>query len=126
MYNLSFEKTRLKELIEIFPEYEDGLIKIIDRLKDLMIPFQKGWYKTPKMKGSYSIKNVLPALVPDHSYDHLAIKNGGDASSMFTAKLMGSFSGDWDKVRMQLLDYCSLDTKAMVLILHEIIRKIES
>lgn len=126
VYNLSFEKTRLKELIEIYPEYEEGLIKIIDRLKDLMIPFQKGWYKTPEMKGSYSIKNVLPALVPDHSYDHLEIKNGGDASSIFTTKLMGSFSGDWDKVRKQLLEYCSLDTKAMVLILHEILRKIES
>jgi hypothetical protein len=92
----------------------------------LKTPFQKGWYKTPEMKGRYSIKNVLPALVLDHSYDHLAIKNGGDASSIFTAKLMGSFSGDWDKVRQQLLDYCSLDTKAMVLILHEIFRKIES
>lgn len=57
----------------------------------LKTPFQKGWYKTPEMKGRYSIKNVLPALVLDHSYDHLAIKNGGDASSIFTAKLMGSF-----------------------------------
>ena len=42
-----------------------------------MIPFQQKWYYTPKMKGSYSIKYVLPALAPDLSYNDLDIKEGG-------------------------------------------------
>ena len=48
-----------------------------------MVPFRERWYYTPEMQGSYSIKKVLPALVPDLSYDNLDIKGGGVASSTF-------------------------------------------
>ena len=44
-----------------------------------MMPFQKKWYYTHEMKGSYSIKFVLPALVPELSYDELEIKEVGTA-----------------------------------------------
>jgi hypothetical protein len=47
-----------------FVEYSNELRGIVNRLKDLIIPFQQKWYYTPEMKGSYSIKHVLPALVP--------------------------------------------------------------
>ncbi len=49
---------------------------------DLMTPFRKN-YRLPGMNGSYSIKSVLPALVPELNYDSLAIGNGGDASAAF-------------------------------------------
>ena len=48
-----------------------------------MIPFQQKWYYTPEMRGSYSIKYVLPALVPELSYNDLDIKEGGTASNTF-------------------------------------------
>ena len=51
-------------------------MQISDSLKDLMIPFQLKWYYTPEMRGSYSIKFVLPALVPELSYNDLEIKEG--------------------------------------------------
>ena len=83
VYNIGFERGKLNDLIEVFPEYSKELRGIINRLKDLMIPFQQKWYYTPEMRGSYSIKYVLPALVPELSYDGLPIKEGATASNTF-------------------------------------------
>ena len=122
VYNIGFERSKLVDLIEVFPKYSDKLKNIINRLKDLMIPFQKKWYYTPEMKGSYSIKNVLPAMVPELSYNDLEIKEGGIASDTFLQMINKSFKGDEGIKRKQLLEYCKLDTEAMV----EILKKLES
>jgi hypothetical protein len=94
---------------------------IINRLKDLMIPFQQGWYYTSAMKGSYSIKNVLPALVPELSYKDLNIQEGESASSIFEQMAAESFNGDENQTREDLLEYCKMDTWAMVKILEVLI-----
>lgn len=120
VYNIGFERGKLNDLIEIFPEYSNELRGIVNRLKDLMIPFQQKWYYTPEMRGSYSIKSVLPALVPELSYDHLEIKEGGTASNTFLSMVNGSFEGDVEDKRRQLLEYCKMDTFAMVLILDKL------
>ena len=117
VYNIGFERGKLNDLIEVFPEYSDELRGIVNRLKDLMIPFQQKWYYTPDMKGSYSIKAVLPALVPELSYNELDIKEGGTASNTFLSMVNGTFEGDVKKTRNQLLEYCKLDTYAMFKIL---------
>ena len=117
VYNIGFERGKLNDLSEAFPEYSDELSEIINRLKDLMIPFQKKWYYTPEMKGSYSIKSVLPALVPGMSYDELEIKEGGSASNIFLSMVKGTFTGEDEKTRDNLKEYCKLDTLAMVEIL---------
>ena len=93
---------------------------IVNRLKDLMIPFQQKWYYTPEMRGSYSIKSVLPALIPDLSYNDLDIKEGGTASNTFLSMVNGTFEGDVEETRKQLLEYCKLDTYAMVRILDKL------
>ena len=85
-----------------------------------MTPFQQRWYYTPQMKGSYSIKYVLPALVPELSYQDLEIKEGGTASNTFTQMVTGEFQGDLQKTRTDLLEYCKLDTYAMVKILEKL------
>ena len=120
VYNLGFEKGKLKDLIDIFPQYANELIGIIDRLKDLMIPFQQRWYYTPEMKGSYSIKYILPALVPEFSYDSLEIKEGGTASNTFLSMVNDTFNGDIDEKRKHLLEYCTMDTYAMIKILDKL------
>jgi hypothetical protein len=85
-----------------------------------MISFQEKWYYTPEMKGSYSIKYVLPALVPELSYDSLPIKEGGAASNTFLSMVNGTFDGDVKETRRQLLEYGKLDTYAMVKILEKL------
>ena len=86
-----------------------------------MIPFQKRWYYKPEMQGSYSIKKVLPALVPSLSYKDLNIQEGGTASSTFSQMAQGIFNGEVEQTRKDLLEYCKLDTLAMVKIL-EVLR----
>ena len=86
-----------------------------------MIPFQQKWYYTPEMKGSHSIKYVLPALVPELSYNDLDIKEGGTASNIFLSMVNETFEGDVQKTRRQLLEYCELDTYAMVKILERLL-----
>ena len=120
VYNISFERGKLNDLAEVFPIYSKAIKDIVIRLKDLMMPFQKKWYYTPEMKGSYSIKFVLPALVPELSYNELEINEGGKASNTFLSMVNGSFKGDTAKVRSQLLEYCKLDTYAMVKILERL------
>ncbi|MDB4716976.1 DUF2779 domain-containing protein, partial [Flavobacteriaceae bacterium] len=122
VYNIGFERGKLNDLIEVFPQYSNDLKGIINRLKDLMIPFQQKWYYTPEMKGSYSIKYVLPALVPELSYNDLDIKEGGTASNTFLSMVNGSFKGDVKETRRQLLEYCKLDTFAMVKILEKLLQ----
>ncbi len=120
VYNISFERSKLLELAETFPEFSKPLKAITERMKDLMIPFQKKWYYTPKMKGSYSIKNILPALVPELSYQSLNIKEGATASLTISQMIEGNFKGDLDQTKKDLLEYCKLDTLAMVKILEKI------
>ena len=122
VYNISFERGKLKNLIKNFPNYSLQLTSIINRLKDLMLPFKNKWYYSPKMKGSYSIKYVLPALVPDLSYDNLDIKDGGTASNIFLSMVNGTFNGNVKETRKQLLEYCYMDTFAMVKILEKLIQ----
>ena len=120
VYNIGFERGKLNDLIEVFPEYSYELRGIVNRLKDLMIPFKQKWYYTPEMRGSYSIKAVLPALVPELSYNDLDIKEGGAASNTFLSMVNGTFEGDVEEIRNQLLEYCKLDTFAMYKILDKL------
>lgn len=113
VYNQSFEKTRLVELAREYPIFRTAIDSVINRMADLMILFRKH-YRLPTMQGSYSIKYVLPSLVPELSYNSLDIGNGGDASAAFYNL---SNETDLEKVettRLALLEYCGLDTLAMV------------
>jgi len=120
VYNQSFENTRLIELKEDFPRYRERIEAIQARLVDLMIPFRKKHWSLPAMNGSYSIKAVLPALVPELSYDGLAICNGGDASAAFYNLKFEKDEAVVKQTREHLLKYCELDTMAMFRILEKI------
>ncbi|MBK7958755.1 MAG: DUF2779 domain-containing protein [Bacteroidetes bacterium] len=124
VYNIGFEKTRIRELICDFPHWEDALNTLNDRLVDLMRPFRSKHYYLPEMQGSYSIKKVLPALVPSLSYEHLTINNGGDASSIFYNLRKEEDAAKVKEIRAALREYCGLDTWAMVKILEKINEKL--
>lgn len=114
-YNQSFEKLRLKELAERFPEDADFLYDLMERVVDLLPVFQGGFCYFPAMKNSASIKSVLPAIAPDFTYENLEIQDGGSASSLFHQSIEnGNFINE--NLRENLLKYCERDTMAMVVI----------
>ncbi len=123
-YNMSFEKGINAKLAESFPEFSYHLFSINENIKDLMFPFQKKYYVTPQMQGSYSIKYVLPSLVPEmaEAYKSLnGIQNGSDAMNAFP-KLSSMNIEEKEETRAALLEYCKLDTLAMV----EVLKKLRS
>lgn len=117
VYNKGFETGRLKEIAQDFPEFKSPIQHVLKRIEDLMTPFQQKHYYTPAMKGSYSIKHVLPALVPSFSYEDLEINNGENASLAFANLLYEKDPERINQVRNNLLAYCEMDTLAMVEIL---------
>ena len=122
-YNMGFEKSVIKNLAETYEDIADHLLKIHDNIKDLMIPFQKHYYYTEAMQGSYSIKYVLPALYPDDpslDYHNLeGIHHGGEASAAFP-NMKNMSPSEAEKTRENLLKYCGLDTYAMVKVLEKL------
>lgn len=64
-----------------------------------MIPFQQKCYYNAEMKSSYSIKYVLPALVPKLSRNNLEIKEGGKVSNTFLSIVNKTFESDFDGTR---------------------------
>ncbi len=116
-YNMSFEKGRIRELAQLYPDLREHLLNIHDHIADLMVPFQKRWYYCAAMEGSYSIKYVLPALFPNDpalDYHNLEeVHNGAEASATFAA-MQTMTPEELALSRANLLKYCELDTYAMV------------
>lgn len=118
-----YESRILRELAAFMPGYKYELNEIIKRIRDLSAPFRNQDVLYPAFHGSYSIKNVLPVLVPKMSYDDLEIGEGGAASAAYL-KLMDPElpEGEREKIRKDLLVYCGQDTMAMVKLL-EVLKK---
>lgn len=110
-----FEKSRNKELGEMFPEYTEFMQKVNSRVVDLMIPFSQGWFVDKDFFGSASIKKVLPVLVSEFSYKKLNIQEGATAQRLWMETVLdGKNSDTKEKIMSDLIAYCKLDTLAMV------------
>jgi len=127
----NYERGVINGLIEMFPDLTEPLQKIIDRLFDLH-PVVKEHYYHPNMLGSWSIKAVLPAMVPHMNYANLEGIHEGMAASDGYLEAIGTVTptesrvnahvGAWRaptderkaELEEQLLRYCKFDTEAMV------------
>lgn len=125
VWNKTFEGTQNRRMGEIHPEFREFCDNMNSRMYDLMDIFRDGIYADAKFKGSYSIKKVLPVLVPELSYEGMEIGEGATAMASWNEMVNKSMnSGEKEVVKVNLLKYCELDTFAMVKIflkLHELI-----
>lgn len=113
-YNDVFEKRRITELAEIFTDLATALLSINMRVVDLLSMARRHYYH-PAMRGSWSIKAVLPTIAPDLAYDEMEVGNGGDAQNAYSEIV---YAGTSEERKQQLTEglreYCTLDTLAMV------------
>jgi predicted RecB family nuclease len=116
MYS-AYERRVINELAAAFPKRARVLRQRASRLVDLSAPFRGHSYWTAEMGGSYSIKSVLPALAPEMSYDGMEIADGGAASRAYESLHYDQDPARVAQLRAALLDYCRLDTLAMVKVL---------
>jgi len=112
-WSKSFEIGRNKELAKDYPEYSEFLDSMNDRTVDLMEVFKRD-YVDIRFKGSTSIKNVLPVVCPHLSYENMAVGNGGTAMAAWLSMSVETDPVLVEKKRKNLLEYCKLDTYAMV------------
>ena len=110
----SFEATRIKELAKTFQDLSPQITPVLDRIIDLQKLIRNYCYY-PEFHGSYSLKKVLPTLIPDLSYNDLEIANGAIAANAYNKLINTSISRkEKDIIYNQLLEYCKLDTYAMM------------
>lgn len=114
VYFQAFEKGRIAELAALFPDLAPALVAINERIVDLL-PLARMSYYHPAMRGSWSIKAVLPTIAPDLDYTKLTVGDGGAAQDAYREILHPATSDERKQVLTQgLRDYCMLDTVAMV------------
>lgn len=109
-----YERTLLKSLAEALPALKRELDQVLARLWDLL-PVVREHYYHPDFHGSFSLKSVLPALVPSLDYTDLEVNEGGMAARQYYRMVFEET--DWvEKVRIReaLLKYCARDTLALL------------
>ncbi len=122
VYHAPFEKGRLLELADAFPEYAPRLLDMVNRLWDQLDIFKK-YYRDYRFGGSNSLKSVLPVVAPALSYQSLAVQNGGQAQVVWEQMIGEGETAVKDQLAAQLRAYCHLDTLAMVEI-HRILEQL--
>jgi hypothetical protein len=115
-YSAPFETRCIAGLAKAVPALADELEDLSSRIEDLL-PLVRDRVYHPDFGGSFSIKSVLPALVPGLDYSDLEVQEGATASALLEALLLdeGRFNPEErSRLRKQLTDYCERDTLAMV------------
>jgi predicted RecB family nuclease len=121
VYSQQFESKRLLDLASWLPEFSGRINKMQRRLWDLL-PIVRNHVYHPAFAGSYSLKSVLPALVPEMTYEGMEVADG-QAAGLVWESLIGGDCGEAERQRKRkaLLDYCGQDTLGMVRLL-EVLR----
>jgi hypothetical protein len=115
VWNKAFEMTRNSEMAKLHPEYAGFLEDVNTRIYDLGDIVNLGFYLHPGFKGSWSIKHVLPVMVPELTYEGLAISKGDQASMAWWNMTFGNLEEPAKIILINdLEEYCKLDTLAMV------------
>lgn len=111
-----FEEGVLKSSSEAYPEFWEDWLLWKERMLDMATPFRQMWVYHPRQNGSFSLKEILPALVPEKSYKGLEIKNGAIANRMFLQACESNDPHLKEKTAKDIQEYCSLDTLSLFLI----------
>ena len=112
-WHASYEKRINKEMAKMYPQYAEMLQNANNRMFDLEDIFKEA-YTDAAFCGSTSIKKVLPVLCPNLSYKDLAVQDGTQAMEQWFAMTEEKGSTKRNKIKKSLLEYCKLDTLAMV------------
>jgi hypothetical protein len=119
----NYEREILTRLAREIPTYGVQLLAPGARFRDLQAVIRRSYYH-PRFYGSFSLKAVLPALVPELSYESLAIREGNLASLAYLRMLDSATPyAERAKIREDLLAYCGHDTLGMVRIREELLRR---
>lgn len=128
VWNAPFEAGKNKEMAILEPEYKKFLTDMNKRMFDLMLifKFKRKLYIHSGFEKRHSLKMVLPVIIPELSYNSLAIQVGGTASASWPV-LVNPATTERAKKKLayDMLEYCKRDSEAMVRILAHLYERIE-
>ena len=107
----NFERQMLRSLAAAVPHRAAALATIEPRLFDLLAVVRNHCYH-PDFRGSFSLKDVLPALVPKLGYDDLAVADGYSAAALYQRALANDDAAQRRQTFADLRAYCARDTLA--------------
>ena len=110
----SYEERRLQDLRELYPDLSEAIDELLARSWVDMLEVVRNHIYHPEFHGSFSLKTVLPALVPEFSYSDLEIQGGEVASIAYLESISDVGTDRREQLRASLLAYCGRDTEAMV------------
>jgi predicted RecB family nuclease len=119
----NYEERMVNQLADRFFDIRDQLLNLLDRFKDLHALIRKNYYH-PEFYGSFSLKQVLPVLVPSMNHGNLNIQQGSLASIEYLRMLDPAIPADEKaKIKHDLRIYCGYDTLGMVNIRNELLNR---
>ncbi|MEK6623459.1 MAG: DUF2779 domain-containing protein, partial [Bdellovibrionota bacterium] len=124
-YSSSMEGRCIRHLQNAVPKYRDELEQIRTKLVDLL-PIVRNHVYHPNFRGSFSLKSVFPALLPnERGYVGLSIADGGTAQEVLENILFSpeKLTLDADQARGALIEYCRQDTLGLLKILKYLLEK---
>jgi len=127
-YHATFEKNIIARLTGFCSTEQAAVLKQANSNFVDLLPLMRNHVYHPQFRGRFNLKRVVQALLPDHSYDDLAVKRGDDASRLLEFLLLGngpSDDTDMEEIRDALLAYCERDT-LVLLKLEALLRKMAS
>ncbi len=118
-FNDTIEKKCIHESISVYPEYNKLWEDIKDNFIDLSQPFKNFSYYNPLQGGSTSLKSIITPLT-GLDYKDLSIQDGSLANREYlNLKLDKNISSiQKDYLKRDLIEYCKMDTQAMITIVH--------
>lgn len=115
-YKAAFERARIDELAEAFPDLAPRLRVVARRIVDLLPVTHAHWYHRDQ-RGSWSIKAVLPTIASELDYASLEVKDGGAAQEAFLEAMAPETSAERRRaLELALKAYCARDTEAMIVL----------
>ncbi|MES2836808.1 MAG: DUF2779 domain-containing protein [Bacteroidota bacterium] len=110
VFDDNLERRVLNKLAQLYPELAEQMQERLNRIVDI-----RNWFSAPvfyslSMKGSYSLKAILPALVPDVNYDELSINGGAGAMVSFEKLQKSNDIFEIEELKQNLKAYCTMDT----------------
>ena len=108
------EAATLRRLRDRLPEFGFDLDAVVTRMVDLL-PIVRDHYYHPALRGSFSMKALLPAVCPELNYDDLRLK-GGEMAARAWLRMVAPATPHAERKELgaALLNYCARDTLAML------------
>lgn len=110
-WSAAFEKARLNEMARDFPEQGAALNNLAARLVDPLPILRLSFYDA-QLRGSYSIKSVVPALFGDSaSYNNITVQNGREAQLAYLHLIESAEASE--QLALDMEHYVKKDTLEM-------------